>query len=61
MVPMRLEILGEAAGSAEVEEAAAVSSHGNRPVFPADTDGCQRRTMYWYTGLILGYLSLSHP
>lgn len=34
----------EAAGSAEVKQAAD-SSHGNRPMFPADTDDCQRRTV----------------
>lgn len=37
-------VVGEAAGSAEVKQAAD-SSHGNKPVFPDDTDDCQRRTM----------------
>jgi len=33
----------EAAGLAEVKRAAD-SCHGNGPVFPSDTDDCQRRT-----------------
>ncbi|TKS86579.1 Reticulon-1-A RTN1.1 [Collichthys lucidus] len=34
-------VVGEAAGSAEVKQAPG-SSHGNGPMFPVDTDDCQR-------------------
>lgn len=55
-------VVGEAAGSAEVKQAAD-SSHGNRPVLPADTDDCQRKTtgavMVHWANPQLSLLSLS--
>lgn len=51
-------VVGEAAGSAEVKQAAD-SSHGNKPVLPADTDDCQRTTMS-ATGAVMVHWANPH-